>query len=176
MAKSKTTSGLLTAHGNPVALLGTQVDNGAAAPDFKVVNGDFKPVRLSDFKGRPCLISSVPSLDTPVCSLQTKRFNSELSGLPSQVAAITISMDLPFAQKRFCEAEKNDRILVLSDHVWREFGMRYGLLIENMGLLARAVFVIAANGAVAYKQIVPELTDHPDYEAALNALRSATHG
>ena len=172
MAKSKTTSGLVTAHGNPVALLGTQVDNGAAAPDFKVVNGDFKPVRLSDFKGRPCLISSVPSLDTPVCSLQTKRFNSELSGLPSQVAAITISMDLPFAQKRFCAAEGLNNVITLSDHRSVEFGTRYGFLIEELRLLARGTVVIDAKGVVQYVEYVPDVSMEPDYEAALKVVRS----
>ena len=173
MKQLKETAGTVTAHGNPIVLLGNQVETGAQAPDFKVVNADFKPVRLADFKGRPCLISAVPSLDTPVCSLQTKRFNAETSNLPASVAMITISMDLPFAQKRFCEAEKTDRILVLSDHVWRDFGTRYGLLIKDMGLLARAIFVIDAKGIIAYRQIVPELTNHPDYDAALNALRNA---
>lgn len=172
MKQLNETAGIVTVHGNPAILLGNQIKVGAQAPDFKVVNADFKPIQLADFKGRPCLISAVPSLDTPVCSLQTQRFNKEIAGLPASVAMITISMDLPFAQKRFCAAEKTDRILVLSDHVWREFGTQYGLLIKDMGLLARAVCVIDTKGVIAYMQIVPELTDHPDYDAALNALRS----
>jgi thiol peroxidase len=160
-------------HGKPAVLLGNQPSPGTAAPDFKVVDGAFKPVKLSDFKGKVCLISAVPSLDTPVCSLQTKRFNSEVANLPSNVVAMTISMDLPFAQKRFCDAEKVDRILVLSDHVWHDFGTNYGILVKDMGLLARAVFVVGADGKIAYMQIVPELTQHPDYDAALLAVRQA---
>ncbi len=166
---------LVTMHGKPVVLLGDQVSSGENAPDFMVVDKDFKPVALADFKGKPCVISAVPSLDTPVCSLQTKRFNSEIVNLPQNVVVMTISMDLPFAQKRFCDAEKVDRVLVLSDHVQREFGMRYGLLIKDMGLLARAVFALDGEGKIAYKQLVPELTNEPDYDAALNAARQAAH-
>lgn len=173
MDEVKETSGIVTMQGKPVTLLGEQPALGAPAPEFKVVNGEFKPVRLADFKCRVRLISAVPSLDTSVCALQTQRFNKELAGLPASVAVLTISMDLPFAQKRFCEAEKIDRALVLSDHVWREFGTNYGLLIKDFGLLARAVFVVDAQGLIAYRQIVPELTLHPDYEAALNAVRRA---
>lgn len=174
MKKSKAVFGLVTMQGKPIALLGAQVEVGSAAPDFKAVQLDFKPVSLANFKGRPCLISAVPSLDTQVCSLQTRRFNAEISTLPAAAAVISISMDLPFAQKRFCEEAKTDRIITLSDHVWREFGMKYGLLIDGMGILARAVFVIDAGGVIVYKQLVPELSDHPDYDAALKALRGAT--
>ncbi len=173
MKQIKETSGLVTLQGNPVTLLGDQLAVGAPAPDFKVVNGEFKPVRLADFKGKVCLISAVPSLDTSVCALQTRRFNQELASLPASVVVLTISMDLPFAQKRFCAAEKIERISVLSDHVWREFGTRYGILIKDLGLLARAVFVVDGQGRIAYKQLVPELTSHPDYEAALAAVRRA---
>ena len=165
--------GVVTIHGKPAIVLGGDVKVGDAAPDFRAVDGSFQPVRLSSFRGRPCLISAVPSLDTPVCSLQTKRFNDEMQKLPREVLVMTISMDLPFAQKRFCEAEKVDRILVLSDHVWREFGLSYGLLIKDMGLLARSIFVVGKDGRIAYRQIVPELTSHPDYDAALAAVRKA---
>jgi thiol peroxidase len=169
----KTEQLIVTMKGKPVVLSGTPVATGAPAPDFRAVDGGFKPVRLSDFTGRVVLISAVPSLDTALCSLQTKRFNEEAARLPSNVVVLAISADLPFAQKRFCEAEKVDRIRTLSDCVWRDFGMKYGVLIENMGLLARSIWVVAADGRVAYCQIVPEITTHPDYDAALKAARDA---
>ena len=163
----------VTMRGNPVALMGAPVEEGDPAPDFKVVDASFKPVKLSDFQGRVVLISAVPSLDTGLCALQTKRFNEEAANLPSNVVILTISEDLPFAQKRFCEAEKVDRIKVLSDSVWREFGAKYGILIENMGLLARSVWIVGRDGKVARRQIVSEMSTHPDYDAALKAAREA---
>ena len=163
----------VTMKGNPVKLVGMQVREGEVAPGFKVVDATFKPVNLGDFKGRVVLVSAVPSLDTGVCSLQTKRFNEEAARLPTNVVVMTVSEDLPFAQKRFCDAEKIDRIKVLSDSVWREFATNYGLLIQDMGLLARSVWVIGSDGKVAYRQIVPEITTHPDYDAALKAARDA---
>ena len=159
--------------GKPLDLQGDQAHVGSYVRDFKVVDRGFKTVRFSDFKGKVCLISAVPSLDTKVCSLQTKRFNSEIEKLPSDVFVMTISMDLPFAQKRFCETEKIDRMLVLSDHVWREFGSHYGILIKDMGLLARAIFIIGQKGTIVYMQIVPDLSQEPDYDSALKALREA---
>ncbi len=165
---------VVTVKGDSVTLLGPEIKEGDGAPAFRVVDGEFQPVRLSDFSGKVCLISAVPSLDTGVCALQTKRFNEETQNFPKDVAVMTVSMDLPFAQKRFCDAEKVDRIKLLSDHVWREFGLNYGVLIKGMGLLARSVFVIGRDGRIAYKQIVPELSEHPDYDAALQATREAT--
>ncbi|MFH1144945.1 MAG: thiol peroxidase [Candidatus Eisenbacteria bacterium] len=158
--------------GRPITLLGPALNVGDVAPDFRVVDQGFHPVRLAEFHGRPCLISAVPSLDTSVCALQTKRFNAEVASLPDEVVALTISMDLPFAQKRFCDAETIECVHVLSDHVWREFGERYGLFIKDMGLLARAVFIIARDGRISYIQIVPEISQHPDYDAALKALKA----
>ena len=166
-------TGVVTLKGNPVTLLGPDIRVGDAAPDFRTVDADFQAVGLADFRGKVCLLSAVPSLDTPVCSVQTKRFNEEAATLPDDVVIVTISMDLPFAQKRFCEAEKVDRIRVLSDHVWREFGLGYGVLIKDMGLLARSVFVVGKDGRLLYKQIVAEATEHPDYDAALAAARNA---
>jgi len=163
-------TGIVTMKGAPLTLLGPELKEGDPAPGFRAVDAGFKPVSLSDFSGKVCLISAVPSLDTGVCAVQTKRFNDEVERLPGKVAVLTISMDLPFAQKRFCDAEKIDRITVLSDHVWREFGLRYGVLIKDMGLLARSVFVVS-NDCIAYRQIVPEVTQHPDYDAALAAVR-----
>lgn len=162
----------VTIKGKPVDLVGAPVSEGEAAPDFKVVDASFKPLKLSDYRGQVVLISAVPSLDTGVCSLQTKRFNEEAAHLPTNVVILTISEDLPFAQKRFCEAEKVDRIRVLSDSVWREFGSKYGILIQDMGLLARSVWIVNQEGRIAYRQIVAELSTHPDYDAALKAARA----
>ena len=166
-------NGVVTMHGDPLTLLGPDVAVGAPAPDFKAVNGEFEPVQLSDFAGKPVLISTVPSLDTGVCALQTKRFHEELAGLPAETVVITVSMDLPFAQKRFCEAEAIKGLVVLADHVWRDFGLKYGVLIKGIGLLARSIFVVGKDGSLVYKEIVPELTEHPDYDAALAAVKVA---
>ena len=165
--------GAVTLQGEPLTLLGPDVQVGQAAPDFTVVDENFSPLKLSDFSGRVVLISAVPSLDTPVCSIQTKRFNGEASKLADKVTVLTISEDLPFAQKRFCSSERIEGHQVLSDHVWREFGQRYGLLIEGMMLLARAVFVVSKDGVISYRQIVSELSEEPDYESALAAAKAA---
>ena len=166
-------AGLVTLKGTPVTLLGTSVAVGDKAPGFRVVDAQFAAVDLAQFRGQPCLISVVPSLDTGVCAAQTHRFDEEVQRLPADAVIMTVSMDLPFAQKRFCESEKVGRIRVYSDHVWREFGLNYGVLIKDMGLLARSVFVIDRNGVVSYRQLVREVTEHPDYEAALAAVRRA---
>lgn len=158
------------ANGKPVALLGNQIKVGQQAPDFRVVDDKFRVKTKHDFAGKPVLVSAVTSLDTGVCSLQTKRFNDAMEELPQDVEIITISADLPFAQKRFCQAENIERIITYSDSVWREFGMNYGLLIKDMGLLARAVFVISPDNEVVYKEIVSELSEQPNYDAALAAL------
>jgi thioredoxin-dependent peroxiredoxin len=165
--------GLVTMKGKPLTLLGTQIKVGDKAPDFKAVDASFKPVTLSDFKGRTVLISAVPSLDTGVCSIQTKRFNEEAARQPNYVEMLTISEDLPFAQKRFCETEKIDRIKVLSDSVWRDFGAKYGIIIKDMGLLSRSIWVIGPDGNVVYKELVGDLSHEPDYAAALRALKSS---
>ena len=126
---------------------------------------------LADLKGKPCLISVVPSLDTPVCAAQTSRFNAELAALRDQVNAVTVSCDLPFAQARFCGAAGIANIRVASDYRERAFGNDWGTLIEELKILARAVYVLDANGAIVYEQIVPEVVDEPDYDAALAALK-----
>lgn len=153
-----------------VTLLGTQIAVGEKAPDFKVVNDSFAPVSLSDFQDKTLLISVVPSLDTGVCSLQTKRFNDEIANLTEQVVILTISNDLPFAQKRFCKNENIEKVKVLSDAVWRDFGSKYGLLIKDMGLLTRAIFVINSAGKITYKELVANISDHPNYDQALVEL------
>ncbi|MGL5398627.1 MAG: thiol peroxidase, partial [Shewanella sp.] len=142
------------------------------APRFKVVDDKFNPINLTDFKGKTILISAVPSLDTGVCALQTKRFNSEVGHFSDNVIMLTISTDLPFAQKRFCKVENVENIKVLSDSVWRDFGEKYGLLIEDYGLLARAIFIIDAEGKLKYQELVPNITEHPNYDAALEALKT----
>ncbi len=166
------TTNLVMAGNKYVTLLGNQVNVGDEAPDFKVVNESFSPVTLTDFKHKSVLISVVPSLDTGVCSIQTKRFNDEVANLPTDVVMLTISNDLPFAQKRFCKTEKVDSIKVLSDAVWRDFGQNYGLLIKDMGLLTRAIFIIDADGKVVYKELVENISQHPDYDTALTKLKS----
>jgi len=142
------------------------------APRFKVVDDKFNPINLTDFKGKTILISAVPSLDTGVCALQTKRFNSEVSHFSDDVVMLTISTDLPFAQKRFCKVENVENIKVLSDSVWRDFGEKYGLLIEDYGLLARAIFIVDAEGKLKYQEVVPNIALHPNYDAALEALKT----
>lgn len=166
-------AGLVTFQGKPLTLLGPEVTVGQVGPDFTVVNKDFKPVRLSEFAGRVVLISAVPSLDTPVCSVQTKRFNEEAAKLAEAITGLTISEDLPFAQGRFCSSEKVEGHQVLSDHVYREFGQKYGLLIKGMMLLARTVLMVGKGGVISYREIVGEVTEEPDYEAALTAAKAA---
>jgi thiol peroxidase len=165
------TQNLVKANNKYVTLLGTQVAINDLAPNFKVVDKNFAPVQLSDFKDQTILISVVPSLDTGICSIQTKRFNDEASKLPSNITILTISNDLPFAQKRFCKVENVDQIKVLSDSVWRDFGEKYGLIIKDMGLLTRAIFIVDAQGKVKYKELVKNISQHPDYTAALKAVR-----
>lgn len=166
------TTNLVKAGNKSVTLLGTQLNVGDDAPNFKVVNESFSPVNLLDFSKKTILISVVPSLDTGVCSLQTKRFNDEVANLPNDIVMLTISNDLPFAQKRFCKAENIDKIKVLSDAVWRDFGSKYGLLIKDMGLLTRAIFVIDEQGKIAYKELVANISQHPDYEMAISTIKA----
>lgn len=155
-----------------VVLQGHPIEVGQQAPAFKVVDQQFKAVSLADFQDKPILISVVPSIDTGTCSLQTKRFNDAVADLPAEVVMLTISTDLPFAQRRFCEQEAVDQLQVLSDAVWRDFGSNYGLLIKDMGLLARTVILIDTAGNINYIQLVKSLANEPDYEDALSALRA----
>ncbi len=166
-------SGVVTLSGNPFTLLGPELGPGDPAPAFTVVNQDLAPVTLADSAGKTRLISVVPSLDTPICELQTKRFHEEAARLPESVAVLTISMDLPFAQQRFCTTHGIDRIQVLSDYRDASFGAAYGVLIKELRLLARSIFVVDPDDVIRYVQIVPEVTDHPDYGAALRAVAAA---
>ncbi|MCX8118727.1 MAG: thiol peroxidase [Desulfobacterota bacterium] len=163
--------GLVTLMGNPLTLLGNEINVGDQAPDFTVLNPDLAPVQFSSFKGKRCVLCSVPSIDTPVCDLETRKFNEEASRLGPDVAILTISMDLPFAQKRWCAAAGVDRVHLLSDHREASFGTAYGVLIKELRLLARSVFVVDPQGRVQYIQIVKEVTHEPDYDAVLRALK-----
>jgi thiol peroxidase len=163
----------VTFKGNPVTLGGNQVLVGHHAPDFTVQKTDMGDYGLRDATGKTRIIASVPSLDTPVCDMETRRFNEEAAKLPD-VEIVTISMDLPFAQKRWCGAAGVDKLVVASDHRHATFGKNYGVLIEGGPLdrlLARAVFVIGADGRVRYSEYVKDIAEHPDYEAALAAAR-----
>lgn len=162
----------VTFKGNPVTLLGNEVKVGDTAPDFTVLANDLSPVTLANSKGKVRLISVVPSIDTGVCDQQTRRFNEEASQLAG-VEILTISVDLPFAQKRWCAAAGIENVQTLSDHRELSFGKAYGVAIEELRLLARAVFVIDSNDKVTYVEYVAEATNHPDYEAAIEAAKAA---
>ncbi|MDW8052718.1 MAG: thiol peroxidase [Armatimonadota bacterium] len=158
--------------GNPLTLVGNALKPGDPAPDATVIRQDLTPVNIHDFKGKVLLISVVPSLDTSVCSAQTKRFNEEAAKLPDSVKVLTISMDLPFAQKRFCTTENIDKVEVLSDHREGAFGQAYGTLVKELRILCRAVFVVDQQGIIRYAEYVPEITNHPNYDAALQTVRA----
>ena len=164
-------TGLITFQGGPLTLLGDEVEIGAPAPDAELLNNDLAPVKLSDYFGKVVIVSAVPSLDTPVCDMETRRFNTEAANLGDDAVILTVSMDLPFAQKRWCGAAGVDKVVTLSDHRLASFGQAYGVLIKELRLLARAVFVIDRDGALRYTQLVPEVADEPDYDAVLAAAK-----
>ena len=157
--------------GNPVTLLGPALKVGDKAPDFQVVDNSLSPVRLEDFHGKTKIISAVPSLDTSVCDVETRRFNKEAENLPKEVVVLTISMDLPFAQSRWCGAAGINRVKTLSDYQERSFAVAYGVLIKELKLLSRSIFVIDANDTIRYIQHVSEITDEPDYAAVISATK-----
>lgn len=171
MSQAEDRPGLVTMKGNPVTLTGTPVNVGDKAPDFTAIDIHLQPVHLSDFKGKIVVISAVPSLDTPVCSRETHRFN-EMATEFDEVEILTISMDLPFAQKRWCGAEGVDRLTTLSDHRDAAFGEAYGVLIKEMRLLARTVFVIDPDGTIRYIQLVKEVSQEPNYDEVLEAIKA----
>lgn len=164
-------AGIITFKGNPMTLLGPDVKPGDAAPEFKAVDNGLQPVTLADSKGKVRLVTVVPSLDTPVCDSMTRKFNEEAAKLPGDVVVYTISLDLPFAQKRWCGNAGIEKVKTLSDYQDRTFGLNYGVLIKELKLLARSVFVIDKNDVVAYREIVKEVTAEPDYDAALNVAK-----
>lgn len=161
----------VTLKGNPLTLLGTEAQVGQKAPEFKALDGELKEVTLEAFKNKIKIIAAVPSLDTPICELQIKRFNDEAVGLSKDVAIIFVSMDLPFAQKRFCQAYNIKKVKILSDHRDAIFGNNYGVLIKELRLLARAIFVVDKSDTVRYAEYVKEISSHPDYEAVLKAVK-----
>jgi thiol peroxidase len=162
---------IITMEGQPLTLLGKGLKVGEPAPDFEALTNDLSPIKLSSFQGKVCIISSVPSLDTSVCDTMTRRFNEEAGSLGGDVVVLTISMDLPFAQSRWCGAAGVKNVQTLSDHRDASFGNAFGVLIKELRLLARAVFVVDKEGIVRYVQIVNELTNEPDYEAVLKVVR-----
>lgn len=168
-------SAAVTFKGTPMTLAGEAVKVGQQAPEFTVhyFEGGLKAITPADLKGKPTFLSIVPSLDTGVCKIQTKKFNDELASLKDKVNAVTISLDLPFAMNRFCGAESITNMRVGSDYMDRNFGKNWGMLIEELKLLARGAFVLDANGKVIYSETVSEVTSEPNYEAALAALKSA---
>jgi thioredoxin-dependent peroxiredoxin len=164
--------GATTMRGNPLTLIGPELKPGDSAPDFSVVDSSLKPVSLKDTGEHVRIISVVPSLDTPVCDAQTKRFNEEAAKLPG-VDILTVSMDLPFAQKRWCGAFGVDKIKMLSDHRDASFGASYGTLIKDLRIESRAIFVVDQNNTIRHAEYVKEVADFPNYEAALSAAQNA---
>ena len=156
--------------GNIITLLGSELKAGDQAPDFTVLDNDLLPKSLEDFQGKIKLISVVPSLDTSVCDLQTRRFNELAVDFSPEIEVLTISMDLPFAQKRWCGAAGVDRVETLSDHRYAVFGENYGVLIKELRLLNRSIFIIDQEDIIRYVELVEENHNHPDYDAALAAL------
>jgi thioredoxin-dependent peroxiredoxin len=165
-------TGLVAFKGSPMTLLGAEVKVGDKAPDFKVVDNGMQTATLDSFRGKVKIISSVPSLDTPVCDMETRRFNQDAGKMPDNVVVLTVSMDLPFAQKRWCAAAGVEKVKTLSDFKDRSFGPAYGMLIKELQLLARAVFIVDDQDVVRYVEIVPEIAKEPDYGRVLDAVKA----
>ncbi len=166
----------VTLRGNPLTLGGSEVSVGQAAPDFTAVNNDLQPVTLSEAQGKVIILSSVPSVDTPVCDTETRRFNEEAAKLGEGIEIWTLSMDLPFAQKRWCGAAGVEQVKTLSDFREHAFAEGYGVLIADgplAGVTARAVFVVGKDGTLKHVEYVSEIANEPDYDAALNAAKAA---
>lgn len=166
--------GAVTFKGTPLTLAGKALSAGDAAPDFTLhyFEGGLKELKLADLKGKPTLLSVVPSLDTPVCAIQTKKFNESVGALGDKINAVTVSLDLPFAQARFCNAEGVKNMRTASDYQDRNFGNSYGTLIEELKILSRAIFVLDGAGKIAYVEYVPEVASEPAYDPALAAVKS----
>jgi thiol peroxidase len=165
-------TGIITMKGNALTLAGNAVKAGDSAPDFALLDMNLETKSLKDFDGKVKVISTTPSLDTPVCDLQIHWFNKEATSQPGDVAVINVSVDLPFAIKRFCVANDIDNVVALSDHRDVAFGNSYGVLIKELRLLARAIFIVDRANVVRYAKIVAEQSDEPDYDDALKALKS----
>ena len=164
-------TGVITLEGNPFTLIGPEITVGDTAPDFTVSANDMSPATLADYAGKVLIIAAVPSLDTPVCDTETRRFNTEAASLGDDVKILTVSMDLPFAQARWCGAAGIEAVQTLSDHAGASFGENWGTLIKELRLLSRAVFVVGKDGKVAYAEYLKEITEEPDYDAALTAAK-----
>lgn len=164
--------GIITFKGKPMTLLGPEIRVGDKAPNFRVTDNGLAPVTLGDFRGKLKIICTVPSLDTPVCDAETRRFNQEAAKLSGDAIVLTVSMDLPFAQKRWCGMAGVDKVRTLSDYQDRSFASAYGVLIKELSLLSRSVFVVDANDIVRYVQHVKEVTNEPDYDAVIGAVKS----
>jgi thioredoxin-dependent peroxiredoxin len=168
---AKERPGATTSKGNPLTLVGPELKAGDKAPDFDVVDTGLQPVNLAKTSGKVRIFSVVPSLDTPVCDIQTKRFNDEAAKLPN-VDIYTVSVDLPFAQRRYCDTFGVDKVKMLSDHREGSFGMSYGTLIKEWRMESRAIFVVDSEGTIRHAEYVKEVADHPNYDAALDAAKS----
>jgi thiol peroxidase len=165
--------GAVTLNGRPMTLVGEEIKVGQKAVNCTFIDKDLKQDSLANYFGNTLVVMSVPSLDTPVCSLEAQRFNQELAKLKDQnIKAILISMDLPFAQKRWCSSEKDVVLSLFSDYKFHEFGNRYGVYVNELGLLARAIFIIDPSGIVRYIQIVNEISQEPKYEEVLDQIKS----
>lgn len=164
---------IITFKGNPFTLLGTPVTVGQAAPDFTVLANDLSPKTLGDYKGKTLILSVVPSLDTGTCDVQTRRFNTEAAALGPNVRILTLSCDLPFAQSRWCGAAGATQLETLSDHRDLSFGMAYGVVIKELRLLTRSIFVVNPKGVITYCEIVPEVASAVNFDAALQAAKAA---
>lgn len=165
--------GIITFKGNPFTLLGNPVSTGSKAPDFRLIANDLSPRSLKDYAGKTLIFSVVPSLDTGVCDLQTRRFNNEAAALGEHVRILTVSCDLPFAQARWCGAAGVSQLETLSDHYDLSFGMAYGVVIKELRLLTRSIFVVDTNGVLTYSEIVPEVTHEVNFDAAIEAAKKA---
>ena len=166
-------AGAVTFKGNPLTLIGPELKPGQKAPDVQLTANDLSTVTLANSAGKTRLISVVPSLDTPVCDQQTRRFNAEASKLPGDIVVLTVSMDLPFAQKRWCGAAGVDKVQTLSDYKDHSFGLAWGVRIKEIGLLSRSIFIVDPGNTIRYVEHVKEVTSHPNYDAALDALKTA---
>lgn len=158
--------------GAPIEILGSEIKVGQIAPAFTVTGQDMADIQSSSFAGKTVVLSIVPSIDTPTCSIETKRFNQDFDKLGSNAICLTVSMDLPFAQKRWCAAEGVEKIIVASDYKHQSVGKSYGAFIKDWGLCSRAVFVIDPKGTVAHAQYVPEVSAEPDYDAVIDAVKA----
>ena len=164
-------AGAITMRGNPVTLVGSEIKVGDKAPNFTSLEALGSPITLESFKGKVKVFNVIVSVDTPVCDAQTRRFNEEAAKLPGDVAILTLSMDLPFAQKRYCGAAGIDKVKTASDYRDASFGQAYGILIKEHRLLGRAIFVVDKNDTVQYVEYVKEVTQHPDYDSALAVVK-----